>query len=229
MEFKELSTDRITKRDLFFDIETIPNIDPEKYAQTLEIKAPGNYKDPVKIEEYISEKRLSIVRDVIKSASLNPIYGRVVSAAIRYEGQTFSICSNTEQDIINYVSDFVDDRDTLWRKTRIITFNGKSFDVPFFNIRAKRKILPEVSKYQQEVHFDALLYVNNFGSFNSGVLSFSQQAIARILGISEGIGNGGEVYDYYLNQDFDKIVAHNESDVEQLEKICVELGISEKI
>lgn len=229
MELKEWSADRIMKKDLFFDIETIPNINPREYSENIDIKAPGNYKDSMKIEEYIAEKRISIVNDIIKAASLNPIYGRIISIAIRHEGQTFCKCSEVEDDIINYVSDFICERDISWRLTRLITFNGKAFDVPFFNIRAKQQILPDVSKYQQEAHFDVLLYVNNFGSFHNSLLSLSQQAIAKILGVPEGIGSGSEVYNYYIDNDFDKIVQHNISDVNQLEKICIELGISKNI
>jgi DNA polymerase elongation subunit (family B) len=65
---------------MFFDIETAAN--PENLALMPEPKAPGNLKDPVKIEAAIAEKKA----ELIEMAALDADYGRVLSI-----GYTISI------------------------------------------------------------------------------------------------------------------------------------------
>jgi DNA polymerase elongation subunit (family B) len=64
---------------LIFDIETQAN--PENLALMPEpiVTAPANYKDPVKIEEYIKIETEKKKAELIEKAALDPDYGRVLS------------------------------------------------------------------------------------------------------------------------------------------------------
>ncbi|MGD9157194.1 MAG: ribonuclease H-like domain-containing protein [Desulfobacteraceae bacterium] len=211
--------------DLFLDIETVPIIDPVKFSSEMEISAPANYKKEDAISNYIATKRAELASKLTKDASLNPVYGRVVSVAMRYKGLTFSCCSDYEPTVIGYIYAFICKQPISWGTDRLITYNGKAFDQPFINIRAGYELLPNVPKYDQRVHFDAYLYISNFGAFSGGNLSMSQSAVAKQLGVPPVAGSGADVYGWYTDGRFDQIKKYNIEDVKQLEAICNKIGI----
>lgn len=112
------------------DIETIPDEGELAYAiQTgpeTPFTAPGNYKDPDKIAEYVANARARWEEGLIKRCSLDPDYGNIASVALWDGSQGGTLTLN----------EFDGDETTLllalWDHLRdidgIVTFNGVSFD-----------------------------------------------------------------------------------------------------
>lgn len=103
------------------DIETMPNPDAVKFLP--EVRASGVLKDPAKIEADIAEKKAA----QLESMSLSPKTGRI--ACIGFYADDFEDVVFGEIDALSRFNQLVNDR-------TIITFNGKSFDIPFIFKRA---------------------------------------------------------------------------------------------
>jgi len=112
------------------DIETIPNESMIDKLPEPEVKL-GNTKDPVKVAAKIEEAK----RTQVAKMALNPLYGRVCCAAmIKGEDVNYVIdnvdCDNIERGVIRYIAE------SLGESTRICTWNGNNFDLPFIYKRA---------------------------------------------------------------------------------------------
>jgi predicted PolB exonuclease-like 3'-5' exonuclease len=147
---------------MFFDIETAAN--PENLALMPEPKAPGNLKDPVKIEAAISEKKA----ELIEMAALDADYGRVLS--IGYA------CDLEKEPTVYLVDDQMDEARLIsgfWNVFQYcngyaVGFNILSFDLPYLMARSMYlgvsvPCVPMLAKFRTEPITDLYAIRYNWG------------------------------------------------------------------
>lgn len=83
--------------NLYFDIETLPTVDPTVIAELEStITAPGQYKKPESIAEWMNENGEIAKRELICKTSFDGMYGRV--ACISWAFDDGEICSTLPTD-----------------------------------------------------------------------------------------------------------------------------------
>ncbi len=120
------------KHGFLLDIETLPlpEAEIEKFAP--EFEAPGNIKDPLKIEAAIAEKRCSW----FERAALSAVTGRVAMIGFRFteeaEAKCLSLTTPTDHAEKVMLSSFWSEfQDAITGALPIIGFNIHRFDLPF--------------------------------------------------------------------------------------------------
>ena len=116
------------------DIETIPN--PDTFHLMPEVEAKKNLKDPAKIAADIADKKAA----QHDKAALDPLTGRV--CAIAYVG----LIDGKEVEHVDVIDAATDEAETIITQSamkmlgkpesRIITWNGIGFDLPYIYKRA---------------------------------------------------------------------------------------------
>ena len=106
-----------------FDIETIANENSAHYFLTKEYAAPGNYKDPAKIEAAIAEKR---AKD-IDQAALNWWTGAVVCIQASAGDEKFAGVDLDEKKLLLSFGEWLSKH---YDKV-LVGKSSKTFDVPF--------------------------------------------------------------------------------------------------
>lgn len=141
---------------IFFDLETLPCNDlaiiaefaADAQVEIAAVRAPSNYKDEVKIAEYISGKRAEIeagIADRIAKTSFSGMYGRIacISWAVDDGEIQSTLATDSEEDAINRFYDAV--REQAKNKhyggevSGMITLCGHNiagFDLPFLKHRS---------------------------------------------------------------------------------------------
>lgn len=131
------------------DIETMPN---EDLIELLPTPSPnGVLKDPAKIQADLEKKRV----EQIQKMALDGLWGKV--ACIGYRGEFINeVHIADEQEMLEKFVSITCDK-------RIVTYNGKSFDIPFIAKRcAILGIKPLgmfdrwINKYDSERHLDIM-------------------------------------------------------------------------
>ncbi len=154
--------------DLVFDIETGADLDRARECGILDpdldgISAPSNYKDPVKIAEYIEQAKQKRIIEASERVSTLPL--RDWFARVRMIGYKTS-----EKAWID-----VDDEGALLRRFwdnaespyRLVSFNGKGFDLPHILQRSLILRVPVnwrlysalIARFRDEVHLDLHTYL----------------------------------------------------------------------
>lgn len=141
------------------DIETIPNHDLVDKMPEPEIKT-GNLKDPEKIKEKKDEAR----QKQIEEMALNPLFGRVLCFAVQSDDAPFGqiIAEATDEQESALLTKLLTAFET--DALRLVTWNGKEFDLPFIYKRAAilgvQHNAPSVShwtkRYDKENHVDLM-------------------------------------------------------------------------
>ena len=182
---------------------------------------PSTWKDPVKIAVWKERDREKWSSEIAKTAALNPRLGRVVAAGVAFvetgEGTNVLMAPAESDEYGTLIS--------LWEHIaaadgQIITFNGCSFDIPFFLLRsAKHGIKPTVPlktvrdwkrKYSYGPHYDLRGVLSDWDSRASGTLTdwatffgcYTPQAVS-----------GKDIGDLYNAGDFAAIEKHCQDDV----------------
>lgn len=188
-----------------FDLETIP--DESKLHLLPKPEPDSRLKDPRKIAEDIKKKK----GEQIKTAGLDPNFGRICCVELRNHQGASSILYKSETDILkeiwNVLSEF----------QYFATFNGLSFDVPFLLKRSwfagvKPSVKIDMAKYRIGNHFDLRAILNNWDNYASGTLdTYGQLKLGK--GKTEGM-DGSMVYEMWKNGRFDEIKKYAEDDAE---------------
>lgn len=163
----------------------------------------------------------------IETTGLFPLHDKIILTGIL-------LISKSGCRMIQYFSDKTDDEAELIQNTLtalkeadvVITYNGRSFDIPFLNKRASKHGLPdELSAYD----FDLYTVVSGYSDLNKVLDSLSQKSIEMYMGISDTRDdeiNGYEsvrLYEQYMSSHSfsleNKILLHNHDDVMQLYNI----------
>lgn len=114
------------------DIETAPLRDEEISKFAPEFKADSRLKDPVKIAEDIKSKQEKFKTN----AALSPLTASICAIGIwdTSKPEPDIYYNVPEIDIINAFTKLLDEKSLT--RTRIVTFNGMNFDIPFICRRA---------------------------------------------------------------------------------------------
>lgn len=172
---------------MFFDCETLAN--PETCALMPDpvIEAPANYKDPVKIAEYIAEKAAAAKAAAIEKAALDPDYGKILSLGyatsyesiihVRLLGEGFDRDEegpNGEQISVHYERTEVDLLKEFWAVFKYcngcaVGYNILGFDIPYLLRRSmaagvKVLLFPNLAKFRTEPITDLMAILYNWGS-----------------------------------------------------------------
>lgn len=156
---------------IVFDIETVPDAVSEKLKENLFSKirptATAIKKGEEAVLAYIAEEK----REIEEKFALSPMTGRVHTICAKIiNGHSIESITIQDESDERVISEFI----KLPLRSTLITFNGKSFDVPFLKIRAAKYgfKFPRLStkKYDIENHFDCYEVLSNFGTNKNGTL-----------------------------------------------------------
>lgn len=122
--------------EVVIDIETYADITQDQLERmAADIQAPKNWKDPEKIAAYVEKAKA----DLVSKAALSPRTGKIVCVGmcIRNVGESgaewkpWMLATSDERNLLNMVDVVLDG----CAVTRIITYNGKRFDLPYLVAR----------------------------------------------------------------------------------------------
>lgn len=164
----------------------------------------------------------------IETTGLSPKYNNIILA-----GFVIIDTSNFSGKLIQYFADNpIEERDVLGKAIEtlkdidfVITYNGKSFDMPFLYERSSRLSLP----YEQIYNLDLYQLVKNHSTLKETLGSLSQKSMEKFMGIASNRDDeisGGEsvtLYTKYTNSLeknlLTQILLHNSDDVLQLTRL----------
>lgn len=137
---------------------------------------------------------------VLDSLALDPCTGRIVCIGVHYieVGRSRAYCQPEEMELLaNFWSDL-----GQIRPSKFITFNGKSFDFPYINVRSAilevpipKDLILDTRRFSTDRHFDVREILTNFERYRKGTLEF----FCEIFGVpspKNGI-DGSKVAEYY--------------------------------
>jgi DNA polymerase elongation subunit (family B) len=115
--------------------------------------------------------------DVEDRFGLDPCTGRIVCIGVHWlEVDRSRAYYDTEE--IELLANFWSDLAQI-RPTRFVTFNGKSFDFPYINVRSAilgvpspRDILLDTRRFATDRHFDVREALTNYDRYRKGTLEF---------------------------------------------------------
>jgi DNA polymerase elongation subunit (family B) len=154
--------------ELVLDIETMPSeVTPELAIELYRGIEPTKIaiKDG-KEAEYIKNKQ----NEIAEGFALSPMTGRLLGIGLFIPlTNSATYFEDTEKSMLEYLSGLVQNS-----FPKLITFNGKGFDIPFLKIRAAilGVTIPDFStkKYDTGRHFDVREVLTNFGMNQKGTL-----------------------------------------------------------
>lgn len=148
--------------NVVIDIETMPDMRVVSLLPEPDI-ATGNLKDPEKIAA-----KVKAAKDAqLEKMALSPLTGKIACIGIVTENERQALISDDEAEMLNSVYG-------LLTTSHIITFNGKSFDLPFIFKRAMIYGLPWASihsmkdfcdKYKSTWHTDIMQEFCEYGQY----------------------------------------------------------------
>lgn len=207
-------------RSLFFDIETAPHWDRNRYS----VQTDGRLKDPDKVEE---NKRKAWLK-----TSCEPETGTIITIGHSMGQPASAMWTEPQRQTGDRLKDAVSAELALLEQfesallecDRIVTWNGTFFDIPFIVKRAmKHKLYGLASAMRafsvsSHVDLKRIWYFNEYG-WTRGETGLTD--VAEFLGIPvdpNGI-SGKDVGDAYLIGDISSIDRHVKEDVNILVKI----------
>lgn len=196
-----------------FDCETIPDLELAKQ----------NY-DVTQTDEILMCEEVFYAQEEKTGSSFLPIpYHQVVtiSAVIAKDDGSFikvGTFNGDEKEIITEFFDFINKK-----KPKLISFNGRSFDMPMLLVRAlkynisipayfdnKDKWNNYRSRYSEDYHLDLMDVLGGYGA----VRGLKLDTLAQMSGLPGKFDvHGDEVYKLYFDGEIRKIKEYCESDV----------------
>jgi len=237
--------------NIYFDIETIPAqkesdiayLRAESDKEIAAIKAPSNYKDVAKIEEYIAAKRLEVEAsfdDRYRKTSFDGAMGQIVciSYAIDDAGPFSVYSSNWKDDEKQIISTFYNAVSSFYDPSRhqrpvFIGHNIVGFDLRFLFQRSVMLgikpplLLPFKAKPWDETVFDTMTAWAGAGN------RVSLSKLCKVFGLDakgSEIGDeidGSKVWDFVRDGRIDDVATYCIGDVERTRAIHKRLTFSE--
>ena len=199
---------------LCFNIETIA--DPESPIDGVvspdAVDAPSNYKDMEKILAYKDKEAKRLTEESRSKFSLSPLTGRIIclSTMTNEDESPRNIFSpaSTEKEI---VASFMEQSADLFLKGGIfVSYNGKSFDLPFLCVAAVRyglhipfSFAKYNSKYNSMDHVDVYTVLSNYEPKRGKLSEWSQR-----MGVSAVHGKGNMVHGWWNDANVVEIARH---------------------
>lgn len=148
---------------------------------------------------------------VLDRLGLDPCTGRIVCIGVYWieRDRSRAYCQDDERELLgNFWADLAQ-----IRPGRLVTFNGKSFDFPYINVRsailkvpAPRDVLLDTRRFATDRHYDVREALTNYDRYRKGTLEF----FCEIFGVpspKDGI-DGSKVGDYFRQGRLDEIATY---------------------
>ena len=204
---------------VFFHVEpnsgSINDINPKLMAAMMErVKAPGAWKDEVKIARHREEAKTKL----IEKAALSPRTGRIVSVGVgvrdggespKWDNHCFVDRVNDERALLEAIDSALAETQPLY----IYSYNGRRFDFPFLAVRAMMHGMKLKHRWPvgyDNRHLDLWDFFGKEGSLNEWA--------AAILGRTKP-SSGAAIQEMVDQERFDEIIEHNLWDVEAVEEL----------
>jgi 3'-5' exonuclease len=154
--------------EIVLDIETMPSEISQELANELygKIEPTQTAIKAKKEAEYIQIKK----DEIAEGFALSPMTGKILGVGFllpQLNQETY--IEDTEEAMLKFIGD-------IFAKGvgKIVTFNGKAFDIPFLKIRSAilNVPIPPIfnKKYDVDRHFDVREVLTNFGANQRGTL-----------------------------------------------------------
>jgi hypothetical protein len=214
----------------YFDIETGPLSTAVLQRRLAAIRAPANYKDPLKIAEYIREEHEAM----LDKAALSPLTGRVLALALlkpaMQAGDSLEIVSCEDESCI--LSRFWELCELAANnsKFRLCGFNIHEFDIPFLvkrswalGVRVPHQLTGDGwSRY----HFTWwLIDLRKIWGISDYRPEGSLNDICIHLGIGEKKGSGKDFAKLWAS-DRKAAIAYCTDEIYKIEQVAQRLGVS---
>ena len=194
------------------DIETIPCQGlPD---ELLEIARQRTEKKRAKDKE--NDEGSKEDTNLVKFCSLNPGFGQIVCIGVGADAVSgVDVRMFSGKDEVAVLSQFWTYLSSK-RNSKIVTFNGKSFDVPFIIKRSAVLGIPptvriSTRRYETDRHFDVYELLTDF--YNSKE-KFSLHAYCRMFGVENtDTSTGSEVFQLWKEERLSEIESHCTKDV----------------
>ncbi len=182
----------------------------DKYF-VVDIETIPQQNQPEWMKDYIKEKiehKRGANKDVIKYASINAEFGEICCIVIynSVDDTMHVFFEETEEETLQQFWDYLKDNIDYHR---FVTFNGKSFDIPYLKKRSSIKrsncfyIDIPIRRYDINYHYDILEVLSNFGASDFHSLDF----YCKLYGITKSNDiNGSDIYTLYIKKDYDMII-----------------------
>ncbi len=175
---------------LVFDIETVRDENSPGLISSLfsrvDAKGDGRIKDPEKKEADRQEKIDAKKEELVEKFGLSPLTGKIICFTY-WSGQDSAVSGDcvewdTERptavinkDEVVVLSQIQQSFAVLNQLSRLVTFNGKSFDMPYIRTRmaiANMDLFTPFrnAKYDNEGHFDVRTVLTNYDDMGRGTL-----------------------------------------------------------
>lgn len=201
--------DEFPRPRLVLDVETIPIGNAADFLSLEDVAAPGNYKDPAKIDAYKADKR----REMIERAALDVDLARIVALGTSVDGEAVSVTRcETERDEKQALLEFC--AFVEHESPTIITFNGNRYDLPLIMRRCAYLGLP-IPDLSTDPYRGANVDVFARLTLNGKIPGHSLSWFARRLGWSDcqSAIDGSEVGAAVARGDWPAIEDHCRADV----------------
>lgn len=210
--------------NLYLDIETLPT-DREDIIAEIEagISAPGQYKKPEAIAEWLAENKESAAREAIHKTGLDGGFGRVCVIGYALDDGNVATYYGDEREIIYDFFDHIDDG----RRLKVIGHNV-GFDIRFLWQRAKVlgiKHIPSwwpvtAKPWDTDALFDTMTAWAGVGQ------RVSLDKMCRVFRLNgKGDMDGSKVWEYWQAGRHDEVAAYCAQDVERVREIYQRIGV----
>ena len=122
--------------NIFIDIETLPTIDPAIIAELHDtIKAPGNYKKPETIAEWMATEGEKAKADAVAKTSFDGLYGRICCVCFAIDDGPIEACAtNNEFQLLTELFGLL--QESAHDQATYVGHNLVGFDLPFLKHRS---------------------------------------------------------------------------------------------
>lgn len=199
---------------LIFDIETAPLPEAVDYLEPAD--APANYKDPIKIAEYIATKQA----ENLDRCGLDVDLCRIVAIGVQAESMDGPLVLRSDDESLML--------EVFWQnaeRRHLVGFNCIAFDLPVLqrrsmylnvktpSIQVDRYRHPQVTDLQQILSYNGTLRLRS--------LSF----YAKRLGFDiEDAHTGADIARLVAEGNWDAVEAHVKADVQKTRQLAARLG-----
>jgi len=168
------------------DLETAARSDAPSFLP--EVTAPANYKDAVKIEAYVAEKRAT----QLENAALNAETARVLCVGILRNGLDAQFIHGHEEAAILHKTWL--ELETREADEIFVTFNGSRFDWPMLARRCYALGVPVPPWFPADGRWPHRTHCDLFTLWQAGDRqeSISLDRLARLCGLPAKTGSGAD-------------------------------------
>ena len=201
------------------DIETVPTSAALALPYPVEERQPpASYTKPETIAAWYQRDRVEWETARIKTYSLSPLHGRVVSIGLAWDDEddieTHALVAETGAEEAAMLEQF-------WERVAsadpLVTWNGAGFDVPFLLTRSAILGVTNtpsglMKRYATDRHYDVKQVVCGFDSQRMRTPGNSLSDWAQAFGMEAKIAHGSQVYTMYREGRFFDIGAYAADD-----------------